>query len=91
MIGHFKPMKLHVVLKHFKAPYEEKWSDRPKLGGIFPETLNSVSKESLEVVFSDEEITQILRNCDSNKAPGQYGFNFKFLKKIWKLVKQEVK
>ncbi|XP_071740384.1 uncharacterized protein [Rutidosis leptorrhynchoides] len=41
----------------------------------------------LEAKFCEREIWEAISNCDSSKAPGPDGFNMKFFKKHWELIK----
>ncbi|XP_071719411.1 uncharacterized protein [Rutidosis leptorrhynchoides] len=44
----------------------------------------------LESKFSEKEIWEAISNCDSSKAPGPDGFNMKFFKKHWELIKNDL-
>lgn len=44
------------VLSYFEKAFKEDWSTRPKLGGMFPATLNLVQGDILIKDFSEEEI-----------------------------------
>lgn len=37
-----------------------------------------------------EEIDQEVSSCDSNKAPRPHGFNFKFVKSAWDVIKYDI-
>lgn len=40
--------------------------------------------------FQESEIREVVRNCDSNKSPSPYNFKFKFFKKFWPTLKDDV-
>lgn len=42
--------------------------------------LDSLSSSSLEAPFTENEIYYALKKVDGEKAPGSYGFSFKFVK-----------
>lgn len=44
----------------------------------------------LTLSFSCEEIHNDVASCDSDKAPGPDGFNFKFIKSAWDIVKHDI-
>ncbi|XP_071739167.1 uncharacterized protein [Rutidosis leptorrhynchoides] len=44
----------------------------------------------LEARFKEEEIWDAIQSCGSSKAPGPDGFNMKFLKKYWWLIKKDI-
>lgn len=46
--------------------------------------------EQLEAEFTEEEISNLIKNCKGNKAPEPDGFNMAFFKKCWKYVKSDV-
>ena len=45
---------------------------------------------SLEKEFSKEEVIQVLREMDGDKAPGLDGFNMTFFHKCWSVVEMDV-
>jgi hypothetical protein len=45
--------------------------------------------ENLTIPFSSDEIDTIVQNMLANKAPGPNGFNGKFLKSCWSIIKND--
>lgn len=39
--------------------------------------------------FSEGEIWEAIKNCDSTKSPGPDGFNFNFIKSYWETIKED--
>ena len=78
------------AVKFFKSIFREEFSNRP----IFEDLqFNKISPEqatSLTLPFSNEEIDTAVASCDSDKAPGPDGFNFKFIKSAWETVKEDM-
>lgn len=52
--------------------------------------LSEEERDRLEVPFSEEEVWRAVKMCGSSKSPGPDGFNFKFIKKFWGVIKEEV-
>ncbi|XP_028236709.1 uncharacterized protein LOC114416026 [Glycine soja] len=55
---------------------------------------NDVKKEAeqrefLVVPFLDLEIKEAVWSCDGDKCPGPDGFNFKFIKEFWEMLKTD--
>ncbi|GKD20048.1 kinase-like domain, beta-lactamase/transpeptidase-like protein [Tanacetum coccineum] len=46
--------------------------------------------QSLEKTFNEKEVWEAICGCGGDKAPGPDGFNFKFIKKAWELIKPEL-
>ncbi|XP_028079407.1 uncharacterized protein LOC114281149 [Camellia sinensis] len=46
--------------------------------------------EQLEAKFIEEEIRNVIKRCEGNKAPRPDGFNMAFFKKCWGIVKSDV-
>ncbi|GKA27987.1 RNA-directed DNA polymerase, eukaryota, reverse transcriptase zinc-binding domain protein [Tanacetum coccineum] len=53
-------------------------------------SLSSSQRESLSSDFSDLEIKDVVWSCSSNKSPGPDGFSFRFIKRFWDLVKDDI-
>ncbi|GKV44506.1 hypothetical protein SLEP1_g51682 [Rubroshorea leprosula] len=74
------------VAKYFQQMFaEEKWK-RPKLDGISFKQITKEDNELLTAALSEQEIKEAIWNCDSSKAPGPDGFNFKFIKMMWEVL-----
>ncbi|XP_071731071.1 uncharacterized protein [Rutidosis leptorrhynchoides] len=54
------------------------------------ECISPVDNLLLEAEFSENEIWESLCSCDSSKAPGPDGFNMKFFKNYWDLIKGDL-
>ena len=44
----------------------------------------------LENIPSTEEVQQAVWACGTDKAPGFYGYNFKFIREMWEVLKDEI-
>ncbi|GKV45963.1 hypothetical protein SLEP1_g52987 [Rubroshorea leprosula] len=68
---------------------EEKWM-RPSIEGTEFKKISSTDNVFLTAPFSEEEIKSVVWDCESSKAPGPNGFNFKFIKSEWETIKGDV-
>ncbi|XP_071740498.1 uncharacterized protein [Rutidosis leptorrhynchoides] len=66
---------------HEECPFD----NVPHLDYITP-----LDNQLLEAKFCEKEIWEAISNCDSSKAPGPDGFNMKFFKKHWELIKYDL-
>ncbi|GKF12317.1 hypothetical protein Tco_0050243, partial [Tanacetum coccineum] len=78
------------MARHYKELFVERLAVRP----IFCcEKVVKISRDEvtmLEREFSEMEVWDAVRGCGSDKAPGPDGFNFKFIKKFWELLKPDL-
>ncbi|GKD05460.1 hypothetical protein Tco_1180434, partial [Tanacetum coccineum] len=44
----------------------------------------------LESDFDEKEVWQAIGGCGGDKAPGPDGFNFKFIRKFWDIIKADI-
>ena len=63
---------------------------RPTLDGITFQTITQQQNNMLVAPFSEEEVRLAIWDCGSDKSPGPDGFNFKFIKMFWPLIKPDV-
>ncbi|PNX98293.1 cysteine-rich receptor-like protein kinase [Trifolium pratense] len=78
------------VKLHFEKNFVEECVDRPFLSGIGFNSLNDDDNLTLMEPFGEEEVREVIWNCDGNKSPGPDGFNFNFFKACWSTVKHDV-
>jgi len=53
-------------------------------------TLTMMDNESLVAVFTENEIKDVVWQCEGSKSPGTDGFNFNFIRKSWEFIKEEL-
>ncbi|GKU90517.1 hypothetical protein SLEP1_g4505 [Rubroshorea leprosula] len=78
------------VAEYFQKLFTEDVWQRPKLDGIGFKQISQANNELLTAPFTEEEIRKVIWECDSFKAPGPDGFNFRFMKSMWDDTKIEV-
>lgn len=78
------------ILNHYKRFFTRADKQRPKLRCNNLQKLSRGEAAVLESPFTEEEIWEVLRSCDGNRAPGPDGFNLNFFKTFWPAIKEEV-
>ncbi|KAK2649093.1 hypothetical protein Ddye_016582 [Dipteronia dyeriana] len=74
----------------FKCHFEKVSWNRPSIENINLKKLGEWESASLEEIFSLEEVWEVVRNCDGDKARGPDGLNFNFIKANWGAIKEDV-
>nr|GFA29086.1 RNA-directed DNA polymerase, eukaryota, reverse transcriptase zinc-binding domain protein [Tanacetum cinerariifolium] len=64
--------------------------DKPKFGSDRVNKLSEDEARGLKNMFSEKEIREAVMACGCDKAPSPYGFNFRFLKRLWEIIKTGV-
>jgi hypothetical protein len=78
------------VKNYFEHNFSERWEHRPNLNGLQFQTLSAEDNLMLTRAFSLEEVKEAVWCSDGNKSPGPDGFNFKFLKVCWDIIKNDI-
>ncbi|GMP55749.1 hypothetical protein CsSME_00020479 [Camellia sinensis var. sinensis] len=90
-VSHEEPSRVkHVVFQHFKTHFDEDWTKRPVLGGVFKTIEADSVSHFLVPEFTETEVLAAIKDCNSNKAPGPDGFNMLCYQKFWKILKHEI-
>ncbi|KAE8717060.1 hypothetical protein F3Y22_tig00110065pilonHSYRG00307 [Hibiscus syriacus] len=77
------------VKDHFFRIFNESSTlDVEDIGLTFPR-ISLVQSGLLEKDFSEEEVWETLKSCDSNKAPGPDGLNLGLFKRFWHVLKDD--
>ncbi|XP_028087686.1 uncharacterized protein LOC114288382 [Camellia sinensis] len=78
------------VLRHYLKAFAEDWPSRPKLSGNFVPIDYARGVAILEPEFTLEEVWEVVKECDGNKALGPDGFNMACIQKCWKFMKTDI-
>lgn len=89
LIGEPRDMKKEAII-FFKQFFKEEFHNRPKFTDLNFKTLDQDQQFVLTDKFSHEETDVIVNACDASKAPRLDGFNFKFIKLSWDVIKSDV-
>jgi hypothetical protein len=79
------------VTTYFRNHFANVDRNRPLFDGIAFPMLTSDKVEELTAIFTIEEITAVVKECDGSKSPGSDGFNLSFIKEFWELMKHDVR
>ena len=74
----------------FKSIFTEKHQKRPTFQNLDFKRINHTQAAALTSPFTKSEINDAVSSCASDKAPGPDGFNFRFIKSVWDIIKRDV-
>ncbi|GKV29018.1 hypothetical protein SLEP1_g37997 [Rubroshorea leprosula] len=74
----------------FEETFTEKQWMRPSVEGLQFKQIAPADNDYLIASFTKEGIKTVVWDCESSKAPGLDGFNFKFIKSEWETIKGDV-
>ncbi|XP_071719503.1 uncharacterized protein [Rutidosis leptorrhynchoides] len=78
------------AFKHFSRLFEENNDSRPLMEDLNYPVLSSDEANELEHRFTEAEILEAINDYGSTKAPGPDGFNLRFFKKFWDVIKVDL-
>ncbi|XP_048494686.1 uncharacterized protein LOC125494871 [Beta vulgaris subsp. vulgaris] len=78
------------AVNFFRKIFHEDHHQRTTFSNLDFKTLTSEQAVKFTVEFSIDEIDQAVASCDNFKAPGPDGFNFKFIKSSWEVIKYDL-
>lgn len=84
------PLSLNEAFSYFKGIFKEQLQSRPTFSGLDFKHLNSNQCNYLTSRFSHDEIDDIVKSCDSDKAPWPNDLNLKFIKSSWEINKGDI-
>ncbi|GJW34052.1 putative RNA-directed DNA polymerase [Tanacetum coccineum] len=78
------------IFDFFNTRFKEESSSRPTFSSNLFNRLNLEEMQYLDGPFSSLEIKEAVWDCGSDKAPRPDGFTFKFIKKHWNLIEDDI-
>ena len=78
------------VVLFYQGLYKETEVWRPSMDGLDFACIEEEERLSLEKEFSKEEVIQVLREMEGDKALGPDGFTMAFFHKCWRVVEKDV-
>ena len=82
-------MRSQLVL-FYQGLYEETKLGRPSMDGLYFACIEEEERQSLEKEFTMEEVIQVLKEMEGEKASGLDGFTMAFFQKCWSVVEKDV-
>ncbi|GJZ71757.1 reverse transcriptase domain, reverse transcriptase zinc-binding domain protein [Tanacetum coccineum] len=78
------------MARHYKSLFSEQREARPIFCSDRLEKISEDDARVLEKEFNEEEVWEAIRGCGGDKAPGPDGFNFKFIRRFWDVIKSDL-
>lgn len=78
------------VKNFFQNGFTEPLYGRPVLNDTMFNQISSEANDYLVMPFEEEEIREGIWSCDGDKSPGPDGFNLRFFKENWDLLKYDI-
>jgi hypothetical protein len=78
------------VVQFYSTLYQENEEWRPKVDGLSFATIGAEANSRLERPFDKEEVTQVLKDLEGDKAPGPDGFTMAFFHHCWHVIQDDV-
>uniref|UniRef100_A0A2N9IY74 Reverse transcriptase domain-containing protein n=1 Tax=Fagus sylvatica TaxID=28930 RepID=A0A2N9IY74_FAGSY len=78
------------VVHFYESLYQESEEWRPHLEGLSFASIGETERDLSERRFEKEEIVQVLKVLEGDKAPGSDGFAMAFFQHCWKVVEKDV-
>ena len=78
------------AVSYFKNIFKEPHRSRPTFEGLNFRKLSPEQSELLTAPFSRDEIDEAVFSCNSQKSPGPDGFNFRFIKEAWEVIREDI-
>jgi len=88
MSRYFMEIKEHIV-QYYNNLYFENCSWRPRVEGLSFLSMDAEESIWLERAF-EEEVWDVIRDLNGNKAPGPDGFTMAFFQKCWDMLKIDI-
>ncbi|XP_075645067.1 uncharacterized protein LOC142616063 [Castanea sativa] len=81
---------LSQIFLFYQGLYKETEVGCPSMDGLDFACIEEDERLSLEKEFMKEEVIQVLREMEGDKAPGPNGFTMAFFQKCWSVVENDV-
>uniref|UniRef100_A0A2N9G2D1 Reverse transcriptase domain-containing protein n=1 Tax=Fagus sylvatica TaxID=28930 RepID=A0A2N9G2D1_FAGSY len=78
------------VVHFYKALYHENEDWRPDVDGLSFASIGEEAKDRLERRFDKDEVVQVLKDLEGDKAPGLDGFIMAFFQKCWPVLQDDI-
>lgn len=79
------------VKEYFEGQLKNTPGSFLRLDGVPFSPISVTQSAALTCSFDMEEIRSVVWNCEGDKSPGTNGFNFRFIKRFWQELKEDIK
>ena len=78
------------IVWFYSSLYQENETWRPVVDGLSFDSIGAAARVHLERPFELEEVAQVLKDVQGDKAPGPNGFTMAFFQKCWNVLEKDV-
>uniref|UniRef100_A0A2N9GQ47 Reverse transcriptase domain-containing protein n=1 Tax=Fagus sylvatica TaxID=28930 RepID=A0A2N9GQ47_FAGSY len=78
------------VVHFYESLYQESESWRPTVDGLEFDVITANERALLERRFDKDEVLQVVKDLQGDKAPGPDGFTMAFFQKCWSVIEEDV-
>jgi len=78
------------IVKFYKELFTDQCSWRPVVDSISYDSIVEVKASLLEREFVDREVWEVVKEMNSNKAPGPNGYSMAFFQACWIVLKEDI-
>jgi hypothetical protein len=78
------------IVQFYSSLYQENEPWRPVVDGLAFDSIGTDARVHLERPFELEEVLQVLKDVQGDKAPGLDGFTMAFFQKCWSVLEKDV-
>ena len=78
------------VVQFYKSLYNENEEWRPDVDGLSFAFIGEEAKDRMERRFDKEEVVQVLKDLEGDKAPRPDGFTMAFFQKCWPVLQDDI-
>ncbi|GKD46011.1 hypothetical protein Tco_1270656 [Tanacetum coccineum] len=78
------------IARHYKRLFSETRKSRPIVSNLKVGRISFEDAHRLEIAFSKNEVWESIRGCGGDKVPRPDDLNFKFIMKVWNIIKLEL-
>uniref|UniRef100_A0A2N9IRA3 Reverse transcriptase domain-containing protein n=1 Tax=Fagus sylvatica TaxID=28930 RepID=A0A2N9IRA3_FAGSY len=78
------------IVQFYSSLYQENEPWRPVIDGLPFASIGAAARAHLERPFELEEVVQVLKDVQGDKAPGPDGYTMAFFQKCWSVLEKDV-
>ncbi|GJY96661.1 reverse transcriptase domain, reverse transcriptase zinc-binding domain protein [Tanacetum coccineum] len=78
------------MARHYRSLFSEAGKSRPIFCSSKVGRISVDDAQRLEMILSENEVWEAIFGCGGDKASEPDGFNFKFIRKVWEIIKPDL-